>query len=252
MARTIADTARAIAVVAIMALMVVLVLSSVSGVAKDDRTTVRTNIEGGSGTIPTTGLLTVDNITRVQQSLGTGARLDGTNSYDATGVAELQPPFELTVYTELDTGVPNTTRAITTYDTAPGQLVLTHNATAGAYEVFYYNASARNSYSTVVAAPSPTAPTVLSVAHSGDTLTLYRNGTAGTAVSTTGQNIAAVDDNVSNWVGTQDELRVFNGTLTAAQRADIVSVPTRGIANNADTRMRVMFDKATDGTVPSL
>jgi hypothetical protein len=47
---------------------------------------------------------------------------------------------------------------------------------------------------------------------------------------------------VTNWTGTQDELRVFETPLSPANRQTLVSTPTRGLANTTDTRARVMFD----------
>jgi hypothetical protein len=62
------------------------------------------------------------------------------------------------------------------------------------------------------------------------------------STDTTVDNIATPETDLANWTGRQDELRVFNGTLTADQRATLVSTPTQGLANETDVAARVMFD----------
>jgi len=127
------ETIRTIVVLAVFIPLALVILSNIGGVVSQDGVQTSVNIESGSGTVPAPNLLAVDNVTTVQQSLGTGVELDGTNSYRASRMPDIDAPFELSVYTELDSGVATDARSIMTYDGASAQLVLYHNGTSGVY-----------------------------------------------------------------------------------------------------------------------
>lgn len=188
-----------------------------------------------SGTIQTPGGLTTTSLTNVQQSLGTGVNLSG-DQYTARGLAPLEPPYTVTILVESATNASD--QAVYTIN-SDNQLALSYNDSRDEFRAFWYNDSSRESAVATVAAGDVTTPTLVAVTHNGSHLQVSANATTGTGVIPTTGGGSPVE--VPTWRGTQDELRVFNATLSSTQLATLRSTPTTPLPA-VDTTSRVMFD----------
>jgi hypothetical protein len=188
-----------------------------------------------SGTIADQGALTSTTVTSVQQSLGTGVNLSG-DSYRATGIADLSPPYTVTIYAEAERNT--TDQAVYTLDSG-NQLTLWYDESADEWRAFWYNESSRESATATVAAGGVTTPTVVAVRHDGTGLNVSANATTGADVTPTAGGGTVTD--AGTWNGTQDELRVFGAALNSSQLTTLRTTPTAPVPS-VQTDSRLMFD----------
>jgi len=174
-------------------------------------------------------------VTNAQQSLGTGVNLSG-GSYQASGVAALEPPFTVTVWAESRTN--SSDQTVYSID-SDNQLALSYNSTANEYRAYWFNDASRESALATVAASDVTLPTVLAVRHDGSTINVSANGTTGPDSAPAVAGGTAQD--AGGWLGQQDELRVFDGALGSIELSVLQASPTDAITTTA-TASRIMFD----------
>lgn len=190
----------------------------------------------------------VENLS-VEQTLGTAAKLDGNpgDAITATNLDLAVDPHRITTCTWVAVDAGATTQKATIVQT-DSTLTIQYNGTAGTYEAVLYDAIERETYVADIAATNPDALTHVCAQHNGSTLTVARNASATTTVQTTSANAvtdAATDYGALN--GTLEETRVFNASLSTAQRQALIDNPARDLPG-VDRTARIMYDTRASGT----
>jgi len=190
--------------------------------------------------IPSGGEVTVSGddpqVQAVHQSLNDSAELDGGDSITGPD-PNLDDTWTVSTWARVNDST--TDRLLYTDN---GTRWLTYNATNDEYACWRYDDSTAETHRVGVNAPSEADWTNVQCEHDGSTLTVSRNGTnASTSVVTDATNATSATLTTDNLNGSLDETRVFNGTLSAAQRDQLYTRPTAPL-DAGDRTARVMYD----------
>lgn len=180
----------------------------------------------------------------VKNSLGNAVTLTGANDsyYQSTSNLDLIQDDTWTISTgvKIDPGASGVNQSVLSSN---GELIIWYNASNSTYDAWFYENGGQNTYRVSVNVSGPTnALTTVTVARDGDTLTIYRNTTAGASINVTQTNTAPSPANLSNLNGTIDEVRAFDDALNSSQRTDLHSNRVAPLPNTNRTA-RIMFDE---------
>jgi len=130
-----------------------------------------------------------------------------------------------------------------------GRVLVTYDGGAGQWSAWYYDDGSTNSYVANVSTSGHEVGnlTNVQVRHNGTHLSIYRNGTLGETVATTGDSIQSAPVNATNWDGRLEELRTFDHALNSSERATLVDSPAQQLPG-ADPTARAMFDQPDRAT----
>jgi len=124
-----------------------------------------------------------------------------------------------------------------------GQLIVTHNDTTSDWTAHYYDEGDRTG--TNVSVNAPDQPGVLAniqVVRAGDTLTIYRNNTAGESADLNDSGVFEAPVNATDWHGRLEELRVYDDALSSSTRSNLYQDPN-GPTTGHNQTARAMFDE---------
>lgn len=131
---------------------------------------------------------------------------------------------------------------------ANGEVLIQYNGSEGNWSVWYYDEGARNSYRANVSAPDqPGNFTLVTATSNGTHMWIYANQTKGDVVDVTGNSIVDADLSSTNWNGTLDETRTFNGSTNDSEQADLHNNPVAPRPTR-DRTARLMYDEGQGDT----
>jgi len=190
------------------------------------------SLDGGSADLPGANETNVS----AAQSLGTAAQLDGSaDSYVTSDTApDVAGDWSLSTHAR----VRDTTSTQIVY--SDDARVLLYNGSANEYVGVWYDSATGETYAVREVADSPESRTHLVLTKNSsqpDTLRLYE-GSSGVATTNTATDATFRGGNLN---GTLEETRVFNDSLTSAERQTLADSPTAPLPNG-DRAYRVMYD----------
>jgi hypothetical protein len=239
MLQTVKTVAVLIVAVAVLVPVITGVIGAVGVISDGGTQTATFDVADGSAPIQPVA----ENVTQVQQSLGTALSLDGDGSVSATGLPATDSTVSLCTWAE--TRAPDVNQSVTHYD---GRMALQYagNRSDPHYVVTYYDQTDREVYDAAVnltaAGLDADTPTHLCAQADGSTLTLYANGTQGESVALDGAG-AVTDGGFGGFAplsGVVEETRVFDRDLLSSERTALRQTPTAPLPGGASARL--MFD----------
>lgn len=216
-----------------------------SSPVSDDTQHSDVEIVGGDGSLDTTLLTTVGNVTTVRTSLEDQVQLTGASDSsvelaNAVGDAETR---SVCTYGAADSDVVanNETRALVALD----YLTVAYNGTSDTWNVSYYDQGTRAWYETSVAATDPATQTLVCGYTNSTHLGLSENTTDAPVVALDGSGGADAPTS-QHWAGTLEETRVYDYWLNDTQQQAYVDEPVISVPGEpADAR--VMYDVRSRG-----
>lgn len=200
------------------------------------------------GTTPTVIGDTTGIDEKVYNSLGNAVELTGANDSYYQSTASIgainDSTWTVSTFAQVDAAATNNTMTALSLG---GDLILYYNGTTSNWTAWFYDDGPRTTHSVTVNAPAPTSTLQhLIVERDGDTLTIYRNNTAGESANLS-QATPAAPPNTTNWDGTLEEMRSFDTALNASQRTQLRDNPIAPLPNT-DRTARIMYDEPDSNT----
>jgi len=173
----------------------------------------------------------------ISNSTGRAAELSGGAVEISGAVGVRGDTWSLSTYVDVD----DSSRTQVVW-TVRENWQLAYDGVAGEWELWYYNSSSTNSYSTSVSA-SPTGLTNVQAQRDGQTVTLYNSsGSSSSITITPGTDSSAPVPATQPLDGRLDETRVWQAALNATQRQQLRDEPLDpvGVGNRS---AQLMFDR---------
>lgn len=190
---------------------------------------------GGNDSITTDDGARVTSVDRVVSSLNDSVELSGSDDSSVAFDVDVSGPRSVCAFASADQPVVgNESRVIAGAD----MLTVAYNGTNSSYRAWWYNESERASYDVTIDAPDPANRSLVCASVNRTHLSISRNTSERVAAMNAETTVAPPDQ---NWDGEIDELRVYNDTLSAQQRQDLVSAPLLPVSGE-HAAARVTFD----------
>ncbi len=178
---------------------------------------------------------------QVYNSLGYAIDLNGSENSSFSSSEDVDVATDDT-WTFSAWAATNDTTNETTAVSAEGKIAISYDGANGQWSGWYYDDRDRDSYEVNVSAPTPTDLTNVMLVRDGETLTIYRNTTAGESVDLSGDSVVSAPTSTTNWNGRVDEVRTFDDALTSSQRDSVYNSPVDPLPGTNRTA-RIMFDE---------
>lgn len=152
--------------------------------------------------------------------------------------------WSVSIWAHVDQDASSDTMSVVSLD---GQAIISYNGQSNQWEGWYYSESSTHSYQVNVSTSGTDVGsfTHLVLQSDGQTLSIYRNTTAGESKSLTSESLTPAPVNATNWDGRLEELRTFDETLNTSQRQTLFDNPVQQ-QPAWNTTSRAMFDEYTN------
>lgn len=210
-------------------------------VADGSQQTAALTTSGGTGTLALSAGETVARHDRAQTSLGTGVELADGATVTGTGsdLDTQRAQWSVCTYAQPAPASDNVTSTLIAYDEA----AIIHNGTSDTYRGYFFDHGNRSAVAVDIPVNGTATPTLVCLTRDNATITVSRNASAAASVQLGSDSDATPPPN-TGFNGTVDETRVYDRTLTDANKSTIVADPTGAIRGEAPV-LRVTYDART-------